>query len=64
MSVKLIWCPSKSNLPVEKYKIFWSRYVNSREGSIDTDEVYVKDVSVLVTRPLLLAVYGFSLCSL
>lgn len=45
LSVKLMWCPSKSNLPVEKYKIFWSRYVNSKEGSIDTDIVYVKDVS-------------------
>lgn len=45
LNVKLMWCPSKSNLPVEKYKIFWSRYVNSKEGSIDTDIVYVKDVS-------------------
>lgn len=64
VSVKLIWCPSKSNLPVEKYKIFWSRYVNSREGSIDTDEVYVKDVSALVTHPLLLGIYMASLSAL
>ncbi|XP_017860707.1 PREDICTED: anosmin-1 [Drosophila arizonae] len=43
MSVKLVWCPSRSNLPVEKYKIIWSLYVSSKEGSLITHEAYVKD---------------------
>lgn len=47
MSVKLVWCPSRSNLPVEKYKIIWSLYVSSKEGSLITHEAYVKDVSRL-----------------
>ncbi|XP_062123159.1 LOW QUALITY PROTEIN: anosmin-1 [Drosophila sulfurigaster albostrigata] len=43
MSVKLIWCPSKSNLPVEKYKITWALYVRTEDGSLVEDEAYVKD---------------------
>ncbi|KAH8417669.1 hypothetical protein KR222_004008, partial [Zaprionus bogoriensis] len=53
LSVRLIWCPSKSNLPVERYKIIWSRYVSSREGSIDTDEIYVKDTNQVELKRLL-----------
>jgi len=46
MNLKLVWCPSKSNLPVEKYKISWSLYVNSAEASMITLDTYVKDVSL------------------
>lgn len=45
MTLKLVWCPSKSNLPVEKYKITWSLYVNSAKASMITNSSYVKDVS-------------------
>ncbi|XP_030369578.1 anosmin-1 [Scaptodrosophila lebanonensis] len=53
MSVKLIWCPSKSNLPVEKYKIIWSLYVSAREASLITQEAYVKDAHQFEIRKLL-----------
>ncbi|XP_023034125.1 anosmin-1 isoform X2 [Drosophila willistoni] len=43
MNVKLVWCPSRSNLPVEKYKIMWSLYVKSQEGSLIREVAYVKD---------------------
>ncbi|KAH8388638.1 hypothetical protein KR093_011740, partial [Drosophila rubida] len=43
MSVKIVWCPSKSNLPVEKYKITWALYVRTEDGSLIKDEAYVKD---------------------
>jgi len=46
MNLKLVWCPSKSHLPVEKYKISWSLYVNSAEASMITLDTYVKDVSL------------------
>ncbi|XP_067634970.1 anosmin-1 isoform X2 [Eurosta solidaginis] len=41
--VKIVWCPSKSNLPIEKYKIIWSLYVRSKDESVITNEAYVKD---------------------
>ncbi|KAL7727787.1 hypothetical protein ACLKA6_019729 [Drosophila palustris] len=53
VSVKLIWCPSKSNLPVEKYKIFWSLYVKSDEGSLIRFEAYVKDTHQFEIKKLL-----------
>ncbi|EDV93042.1 anosmin-1 [Drosophila grimshawi] len=53
MSLKLIWCPSKSNLPVEKYKIIWSLYVISKEGSLITHEAYVKDTHQFDIKKLL-----------
>ncbi|XP_064549721.1 anosmin-1 [Drosophila montana] len=43
MSVKVVWCPSKSNLPVEKYKITWSLYVSSADQQIYTLYAYVRD---------------------
>ncbi|XP_054730387.1 uncharacterized protein LOC129239112 isoform X1 [Anastrepha obliqua] len=41
--VKIVWCPSKSNLPIEKYKIIWSLYVRNKDESVITNEAYVKD---------------------
>ncbi|KAH8392653.1 hypothetical protein KR200_004855 [Drosophila serrata] len=53
MNVKLVWCPSKSNLPVEKYKISWSLYVNSAEASMITLDTYVKDTHQFEIKKLL-----------
>ncbi|KAH8383367.1 hypothetical protein KR009_008255 [Drosophila setifemur] len=53
MNVKLVWCPSKSNLPVEKYKISWSLYVNSAEASMITFDTYVKDTHQFEIKKLL-----------
>ncbi|XP_022215258.2 anosmin-1 [Drosophila obscura] len=53
MNAKLVWCPSKSNLPVEKYKIIWSLYVNSAEASMITQDTYVKDSHQFEIRKLL-----------
>ncbi|XP_017047184.1 anosmin-1 [Drosophila ficusphila] len=53
MNVKLEWCPSKSNLPVEKYKISWSLYVNSAQASILTQDDYVKDTRQFEIQKLL-----------
>lgn len=53
VSVKVIWCPSKSNLPVEKYKIIWSLYVSSDEGSLIRHEAYVKDTHQFEIKKLL-----------
>uniref|UniRef100_W8B9R4 Anosmin-1 n=2 Tax=Ceratitis capitata TaxID=7213 RepID=W8B9R4_CERCA len=41
--LKITWCPSKSNLPIEKYKIIWSLYVRNKDESVITNEAYVKD---------------------
>ncbi|EDV44264.2 uncharacterized protein Dana_GF16108 [Drosophila ananassae] len=53
MNVKLVWCPSKSNLPVEKYKISWSLYVDSAEASLITFDAYVKDTHQFEIKKLL-----------
>ncbi|KAH8306234.1 hypothetical protein KR018_004901 [Drosophila ironensis] len=53
MNVKLVWCPSKSNLPVEKYKISWSLYVDSTEASLITFDAYVKDTHQFEIKKLL-----------
>ncbi|KAH8312692.1 hypothetical protein KR044_012224 [Drosophila immigrans] len=53
MSVKLVWCPSKSNLPVEKYKISWALYVRTEDGSLVKDEAYVKDTHQFEIKKLL-----------
>lgn len=45
--VKIAWCPSKSNSPIEKYKVIWSLYVRNNDESVITNETYVKDVSAL-----------------
>ncbi|XP_017480267.1 PREDICTED: anosmin-1 [Rhagoletis zephyria] len=41
--LKIVWCPSKSNLPIEKYKVIWSLYVRNKDESVITNEAYVKD---------------------
>ncbi|XP_052855417.1 anosmin-1 isoform X2 [Drosophila gunungcola] len=51
MNVKLVWCPSKSNLPVEKYKVTWSLYVNSKQASMITLDTYVKDLEIKKLLP-------------
>ncbi|XP_037730178.1 anosmin-1 [Drosophila subpulchrella] len=53
MNLKLVWCPSKSNLPVEKYKISWSLYVSSAEASMITLDTYVKDTHQIEIMKLL-----------
>ncbi|EDV53909.1 anosmin-1 [Drosophila erecta] len=53
MTLKLVWCPSKSNLPVEKYKITWSLYVNSAKASMITNSSYVKDTHQYEIKELL-----------
>ncbi|ALC45978.1 Kal1 [Drosophila busckii] len=58
MSVRLVWCPSKSNLPVEKYKIIWSLYIGnkeplSKEATIFTEKAYVKDTHQFEINKLL-----------
>lgn len=49
VNIKIVWCASKSNLPIEKYKIIWSLYVNNvRDESIISNEAFVKDVRDLI----------------
>ncbi|XP_075158435.1 anosmin-1 Kallmann syndrome 1 [Haematobia irritans] len=43
VTIKIVWCASKSNLPIEKYKIIWSLYVNTHMESLISNEAYVKD---------------------
>ncbi|XP_058981349.1 anosmin-1-like [Musca domestica] len=43
VTIKIVWCASKSNLPIEKYKIIWSLYVNTFHESFVSNEAYVKD---------------------
>ncbi|XP_046805061.1 anosmin-1 [Lucilia cuprina] len=44
VNIKIVWCASKSNLPIEKYKIIWSLYVNNvRDESLISNEAFVKD---------------------
>ncbi|XP_037953676.1 anosmin-1 isoform X2 [Teleopsis dalmanni] len=46
-TARVIWCPSKSNLPVEKYKVMWSLYIKSNTSgqsqSLISSEADVKD---------------------
>lgn len=44
VNIKIVWCASKSNLPIEKYKIIWSRYVNNlKDDSYESNDACVKD---------------------
>lgn len=43
-TVKIVWCTSKSNLPIEKYKIIWALYVKTKDESFISNETYVKEV--------------------
>ncbi|XP_065371363.1 anosmin-1 isoform X2 [Calliphora vicina] len=44
VNIKIVWCASKSNLPIEKYKIIWSLYVNNvRDESLISNEAFVKE---------------------
>lgn len=45
MSVKVAWCPSKSDLPIEKYRVIWALYVRSNDDSLIANETFVKDVT-------------------
>lgn len=51
--VKIAWCPSKSNLPIEKYKVIWSLYVRNNDESVITNETYVKDTHYFEITELL-----------
>ncbi|XP_018787230.1 PREDICTED: anosmin-1 [Bactrocera latifrons] len=51
--VKIAWCPSKSNLPIEKYKVIWSLYVRNNDESVITNETYVKDAHYFEIKELL-----------
>uniref|UniRef100_A0A1A9X196 Anosmin-1 n=1 Tax=Glossina brevipalpis TaxID=37001 RepID=A0A1A9X196_9MUSC len=42
-TVKIVWCTSKSNLPIEKYKIIWALYVKTKDESFISNETYVKE---------------------
>lgn len=63
VTIKIVWCASKSNLPIEKYKIIWSLYVNTKDESFISNEAYVKDVGVEVYRKLKITNYFLFLCS-
>ncbi|XP_061387702.1 anosmin-1 [Musca vetustissima] len=43
VTIKIVWCASKSNLPIEKYKVIWSLYVYAIHESFISSEAYVKD---------------------
>ncbi|XP_073818538.1 anosmin-1 Kallmann syndrome 1 [Musca autumnalis] len=43
VTIKIVWCASKSNLPIEKYKIIWALYVYTFQESFVSNEAYVKD---------------------
>lgn len=45
MSVRVAWCPAKSDLPIEKYRVIWALYVRSNDDSLIANETFVKDAT-------------------
>lgn len=59
VTIKIVWCASKSNLPIEKYKIIWSLYVNTVNESFISSEAFVKDVRSILHFILLFQIVIF-----
>ncbi|XP_055907118.1 anosmin-1 isoform X2 [Eupeodes corollae] len=58
MSLRVAWCPAKSDLPIEKYRVIWALYVRSNDDSLIANETFVKDATQFeITRLLVDSCY-------